>query len=136
LGGGDNEIGYIQQQVTIPSSTPYLVYWQWIESYDTCGFDFGYVLINSSAVDTYDLCSTTSTGGWVTHSVNLSAYAGQSVTLQIRATTDLSEWSNLYVDDVSLQASAAATAGINGFAPNLGAATHGKSGILIPGRKP
>ena len=47
----------------------------------------------------------TNTGGWVTHSVNLSAYAGQTVALQIRVETDSSLNSNLFVDDVAMMAS-------------------------------
>ncbi|MGQ9628574.1 MAG: hypothetical protein ACUVV0_16920, partial [Anaerolineae bacterium] len=109
LGGDFNDISYIQQQVTVPSGCPYLAYWHWIASQDVCGYDFGGVIINgSTVVDVYDLCSSANTGGWVKHVVNLSAYAGQSVSLQIRAETDDSLNSNLFVDDVAFQASAAA----------------------------
>ena len=118
LGGDLNDISYIQQQVTISSSAPYLVYWHWIASADICGNDFGRVLINGSVVDEYNLCSSANTYGWVSHSVNLSAYAGQSVTLQIRGQTNGSNNSNLIVDDVSLQASAAASGLINNDATN------------------
>jgi C1A family cysteine protease/predicted secreted protein len=136
LGGADDETSYVEQQVTISSSAPYLVYWHWIASDDTCGYDFGGVLINGTAVDSYNLCSANNTSGWVTHSVNLSAYAGQSVTLQIRAETDSSVNSNLFVDDVSLQATAA-SAGINAFVRNLDAyAGQSKSGLILPAAKP
>lgn len=57
-------------------------------------------------VDVYDLCESTHTGGWAKHVINLSAYAGQSVSLQIRAETDSSLNSNLFIDDVSFQTSA------------------------------
>lgn len=106
LGGDHNEISYTQQQVTVPASSPYLSYWHWIASEDWCGYDFGGVIINSTVVDVYNLCSSTNTGGWVKHVVNLSAYAGQSVSLQIRAETDSSLNSNLFVDDASFQTSA------------------------------
>jgi hypothetical protein len=106
LGGDYDEISFIQQQVTVPSGSPYLAYWHWIASEDVCGYDFGGVLINSTVVDQYDLCSSANTGGWTKHVVNLSAYTGQSVSLQIRAETDSSYNSNLFVDDVSFQASA------------------------------
>jgi len=65
------------------------------------------VVVNETAVDVYDLCSSQNTNGWVKHVVNLSAYAGQSVTLQIRVETDGSDNSNLFVDDVAFQASPA-----------------------------
>ncbi|MFA5873369.1 MAG: hypothetical protein WC832_05335 [Anaerolineales bacterium] len=137
LGGANDETAYIQQQITIPSSAPYLVYWHWIASADVCGFDLGEVLINGTLVDYYDLCDAKSTGGWVSHSVNLSAYGGQSVKLQIGVETDGSDISNLYVDDVSLQASASALGPIQGVAPNLDASTtQGKIGIVAQGEKP
>jgi bacillopeptidase F (M6 metalloprotease family) len=82
-------------------------------------------------VDTNNLSSSTKTGGWVTHSVNLSAYAGQSVTRQIRAETDSSNKSNLFVDDVTFQATPLAVGGTDGIAPNLEVSTtQGKLGIL------
>jgi hypothetical protein len=109
LGGDYSDISYVQQQVTISAGAPYLVYWQWIASADSCGWDFGGVVVNGTTVNVYDLCTTTNTGGWVTHSVNLSAYAGQTVTLQIRVETDSSVNSNLFVDDVALQATASAS---------------------------
>jgi len=110
-----DDISYIQQQVTVLSSRPYLTYWHWIASADYCGYDFGGVLINGSVVDVYDLCATENTGGWVKHIVDLSSYAGQLVTLQIRVETDSSDNSNLFVDDVSFQAVATALDG--GSAP-------------------
>jgi len=108
LGGGDSDISYIQQQVTVSAGAPYLTYYHWIASADSCGFDFASVLINGVAVDTYNLCSSQATGGWVTHNVNLSAYAGQSVMLQIRVETDSALNSNLFVDDVSFAVTASA----------------------------
>ena len=109
LGGDDDDISYVQQTVTIPTATPYLAYWHWIASADSCGFDYGLVVINGNqVVDQYNLCTSTSTGGWAKHVVNLNAYKGQTVTLQIRAETDGSLNSNLFIDDVSFQASASA----------------------------
>jgi hypothetical protein len=111
LGGVNNETSYLQQQVLIASSTPFLTYWQWIDSDDFCGSDYGLnydyvqVLINGTQVDKYDLCTTTSTVDWVPHNVDLTNYVGQSVTLQIRVTTDDSNISNLFLDDVNLMMS-------------------------------
>jgi hypothetical protein len=107
LGGEYDDVSYVQQSVGVPASTPYLAYWHWIASQDTCGWDFGGVLVNGSVVDVYNLCTSANTGGWVKHVVNLSAYANQNITLQIRAETDSSYNSNLFVDDVAFQASPA-----------------------------
>jgi hypothetical protein len=105
LGGDYDELSYVEQQVTVPPGSPYLAYWHWIASEDTCGHDFAGVIVNgSTVVDVYDLCQSANTGWWVKHVVNLSAYAGQSVFVQIRAETDSSYYSNLFVDDVAFQA--------------------------------
>ena len=139
LGGDFDETSYIQQQVTIPSSAPYLVYWQWIGSDDYCGSynDYANVLINSNLEDKYDLCAGTSTIDWVPHSINLSAYAGQSVTLKIGVVMDSSYLSNLYVDDVSFQASALTLESFHDVAPDTKASTStGKPGIVVQGKKP
>lgn len=107
LGGAYDDISYIEQTVTVPPSAPYFSYWHWIASSDACSYDFGGVLIDgSTVVDQYDLCTSANTGGWVAHSVNLSAYTGQTVDVQIRVETDSSMNSNLFVDDVSFTASA------------------------------
>ncbi len=137
LGGDYDDISYVQQQVTVSASTPYLVYWHWIASEDVCGFDFGSVKVNTIVVDSYNLCATEDTGTWVRHSVDLSAYAGQSVALQIRAETDLSLNSNLFVDDVSLAASVSGSDPMDGTFLNFDPATaRSRSGIVIQGEKP
>lgn len=107
LGGDDDELSIIEQSLTVPTSTPYISYWHWINSGDICGNDYGGVMINSSTVvDVYDLCNVTSTGGWVSHSVNLSAYTGQTIDFQIYALTDAGLVSSLFIDDVTFTASA------------------------------
>ncbi|MGC9025863.1 MAG: hypothetical protein ACP5NB_13715, partial [Chloroflexia bacterium] len=102
-GGDDNEVCYIQQQAFVPTATPYFRYYHWIASQDACGYDFAYVRVNDTTVDQYSLCSANNTGGWVAHVVNLSAYANQCVTVQIRVETDSSLNSNLFIDDVAFQ---------------------------------
>lgn len=131
LGGAYDEVSYIEQQVTVPVSRPYLSYWHWIASQDVCGYDFAGVGINLSIdVDRYDLCDANDTGGWVQRVVNLSIFAGQTVTVQIWAATDDSLNSNLFVDDVSFQASAVARSEAPPtFTPD---ATKQKSDFLAP----
>ena len=132
LGGLPDEISFIQQSVTIPNDKPYLHYWHWIASGDICGYDFGGVLINNVVVNVYDLCSDTSTGGWQKHIINLNAYKGQTVTLQIRAETDGSLNSNLFVDDLSFSASASLAGGEAPVGNDNSAATHQKTETLFP----
>ena len=54
-------------------------------------------------VDAYSLCIDENTGGWVLHSVDMSAYAGHAILLSIIVVTDGILDSSLYVDDVSFQ---------------------------------
>jgi serine protease len=112
LGGENDEISYVQQQVSVPASDPYLVYWHWIASAETagCGYDVGRVYINSTIVDSYGLCESSNTNGWAKRVVNLSSYAGQSVALLIYSTTDGTVNSNLYIDDVGFQSDGTSSA--------------------------
>ncbi len=107
LGGEYDEISYVEQTVTVPAGRPFLTYYHAIGSDDYCGYDFGGVIVNDTVVDQYDLCANTSTSGWAFHAVDLSAYAGQDVALQIRVETDDSINSNLFVDDVAFSGSGA-----------------------------
>jgi thermitase len=108
LGGDHNETAYIEQQVSVPVGRPYLQYWHWIVSEDYCGFDLASVRVDGVQIETYDLCISRNTGGWVLHTVNLGPFAGQSIALQIGVGTDDSLLSSLYVDDVSFTTSSAA----------------------------
>jgi thermitase len=103
LGGRNDDVSYIQQWVTVPSARPYLVYWHWINSQEICGheYDFGSVLLDGATVDKYDLCWLESTASWKPRAVDLSAYKGQTMLLQIRVETDDARFSELFVDDVS-----------------------------------
>lgn len=93
--------------VVVPTSTPYLSYWIWIQSTEpTCGDDIAGVGINSTTIDHFNLCATTQTSGWVHHILDLSAYAGQTETVILIADTFDNNTPNsvFYVDDVGWQA--------------------------------
>ena len=116
LGWGYGETSTIEQTVHIAAGTPHLTYWHWIDSDDYgCGNDYAVIVINGSIVaDLYNVCVADNTYGWVKRSTDLSAWAGQTVALQIRIETDDADGSdlepghrsNLYVDDVAFLASA------------------------------
>lgn len=109
LGGGYDEDSSILQQVTIPTSTPHLHYWHWVSSVtDSCERDRAEVWVNGTRLEYYALCLAENTGGWQEYSVDLSVFAGQSIELKIHVETYPDTFSSLFVDDVSLQASAAA----------------------------
>ncbi|MBN1221582.1 MAG: hypothetical protein JXM69_21855 [Anaerolineae bacterium] len=102
LGGDDDEVSTISQTVAITIGESTLSYWQWIDSEDICGNDFGQVLINNTQVYSISLCDATNTNDWVNRTLDLSAYIGQNVDLQFRAETNGNLNSNLFIDDVSL----------------------------------
>lgn len=106
LGGADMETSSLSQAVTVPSSNPHLVFWYLIASQDACGYDFFRLRINQSEVLSFELCSANNTTSWVQRGVNLSAFAGQTVTVDFRVMTDESLNSNFFLDDVSLQSGA------------------------------
>jgi hypothetical protein len=107
LCGMENEISSIKQQITVPATCPKLTYWHWIDSDAPCGVHFGKIFLTqgnvAQGVDTYDLCSAKNTAGWVKHDVDLSAFAGKSVVLEIRAECLSNDYSSLFIDDVSFQ---------------------------------
>ncbi len=107
LGGANSEISQISQPVTVPAGQKAtLSFWRRTTSSDSCGYDYGYVRVLSNGVTTtvatYNLCSSTNTSGYVNAQIDLSAYAGRTVTLIFRTTTDSSLTSSFYVDDVQL----------------------------------
>ena len=101
LGGDYNETATISQSVTISADSPNLRLWYYIYSGYGCGQDYGYVKIGSTNVHTWNLCSTTNTAKWTALDFDLSTYSGQTVSLQISATTTSVSWSNLFIDDVT-----------------------------------
>jgi hypothetical protein len=104
LAGADDEISYIEQRVDVLADGPILVYWFRILSLDECDGDDDWceVRIDGATVDTLRLCEARSTQGWVERTVDLSAYVGQTVDLQIRAETNEAYLSDLFIDDVSM----------------------------------
>jgi hypothetical protein len=104
LGGDNNEVSSITQQVTIPNNASYLTYWHWIGSSDDCGFDVAGVLIDGDVPTggAYWLCADNNTYGWEQFGVSLAPWAGQNVELKILVGTDGSAISGLLLDDVAL----------------------------------
>ncbi len=122
LGGLDDETSSLSQKVTIQPGRTVLSYYYWIGSTDDCGYDFGSVQVNGQVRVSHDLCVDASTSGWVRGTVDLSTYAGQSVTLAFVVTTDGSANSNFFLDDVALGGSAGAAEPERGPAMDASAA--------------
>jgi hypothetical protein len=101
----DNGVDRLSQTVTIPTTQPYLHFWYYIYSQDACGYDFARVKVNGTTKATLNLCSTNNTSDWRSYTVNLSAYAGNTVTLMFEATSDDVLDSYFYLDDILLSSS-------------------------------
>lgn len=110
LGGAHDEESRLWQQIVISAATPVLRYSYAIYSEDIClAFDTGQIIINgTNVVKDFNLCAVWATDGWVQETIDLSSYAGQSVELLFVVETDSSEFSNLFIDDVSFVAARSA----------------------------
>lgn len=108
LGGMDNETSTLSQQVVVPAGAPVLTFYYVIGSADACGYDSASVRVNNTQLKMYELCGSANTGGWVNDAFDLSAFAGQNVTITFRASLDGSLNSNFFLDDVAFTASRAA----------------------------
>ena len=89
--------------LTVPAGGK-LTYWVAVDSAETSGYtayDKATVTINGTAVASYS--NLTKTNGYVQKTVDLSSYAGRSVTLKITATEDSSAQSSFVFDDITVQ---------------------------------
>jgi hypothetical protein len=110
LGGANSEVSVIEQIVTVPPATPILAFWYQSRSADNCGYDYAGVVVNYRVVQRFNLCQGSNTDAWRFSTVDLTALAGQTIVLQLRAETDRSLLSIFYVDDVAWQAVGATSA--------------------------
>lgn len=114
LGGEDFEVSAIRQYVDVPADAvkTSLTFQMWLASDDICSFDYGGAYIGTAdgrwlAVAQATLCADTSTDGWVPYTVDLTEYAGQTISVSFSANTDISYPSSIFVDNVSVQACSA-----------------------------
>ena len=105
LGGDNNEVAVLEQMVTIPANVTTLSYWFRMKSdEDDCIYDYGGVVVDGQIVDQVALCKPQTQEFFQRRTVDLSAFAGKTVRLQLRAETDSNLTSSFYVDDVTLGA--------------------------------
>lgn len=101
LGRADNETSIIAQTITVPNDGMHYIYYSYqLQSDDICGWDFAYLKVDNNIIATGNLCSSNNISVWTAAGFDLSAYAGQSVSLSFEATTDFSTSSSFFVDDV------------------------------------
>ncbi|WP_409483494.1 S8 family serine peptidase [Arsenicicoccus dermatophilus] len=92
-----------QQTVKVPAGNPKLTYWVAIDTAETSSyarFDNARVLINGTTVATYTPQDKTS--GYVSKTVDLTKYAGQTVTLRLEATEDYTRQTSFVFDDITI----------------------------------
>ncbi|MFN8597102.1 MAG: hypothetical protein U0559_13085 [Anaerolineae bacterium] len=110
LGGADNEVSDLSQQITVPNGTgPFYLYFRYqIGSDETnCSqvtpSDTFTLRIDNTQVDGIVVCNAFNTGAnWVEFSFvpDFSAYAGQTITLHLRLTNNASLNSNVFLDSL------------------------------------
>ncbi len=141
LAGANSEASQISQAVTLPpGQKTTLAFWNRIISTDTCGYDYGYVRVvangTTTNVKTFNLCSSTQTSGWVKNTVDLSGYAGQTVTLVFRATADATQISSFFVDDANLVSGSTCVAAADAGQVEAAALDGGQDLLPSTGPKP
>jgi serine protease len=114
LGGDANETSQISQTVTIPAGRSILHFWLYTASEDTCGYDAFGVFIGSDVVYSQWVCDSNDTNGWVHKTVDLTSYAGQTKEIKFLAGLDSALNSNVWVDDVSLEATTSLSYSMSG----------------------
>jgi hypothetical protein len=106
MGGYPGEDSRISQGVTLPSGGPvYLRFYYQVDSSGqaSCTLDWMVFLVGNTQLASLGLCGASDTSDWEVGTVNLSAYAGQAITVTFQVTTSLSgAGSAFFIDDVSL----------------------------------
>jgi hypothetical protein len=102
LAGANDEMSEISQSITLPSGrAPNLLYYYQVRSQEAdCGDDVFEVRVDGTAVDTMNLCANVNS--WTSGSMDLSTYAGQTITISFYVSTNGTQTSSLFLDDVSL----------------------------------
>ncbi len=131
----------VSPTLVVPDATdnPRLRFWHWYRTYNTS--DYGEVRVKPAG-GSWELVASSYTvvsGGWTRNSVDLSAYAGQTVQLGFRfvAQNTISgpdEHSGWYIDDVTIETGPFTMADFEDFELGLGdwSASHGQWQVGVP----
>jgi hypothetical protein len=118
---------YVQQTITVPSNGS-LTYWRYMTSVDSKIYSYDYLKVqlystSGTLIKTLRTWSNTSTRSvWLQDTLSLSAYAGQTVILRFTGTTNASNASAFFIDDVSVLGTPVATptSVVPTFTPTIG----------------
>ncbi len=102
FGGTNKETSLLQQTITVPHDAQYLRMYYLLKSDEKCGayWDTFTVNVDGTAIDTKELCDANQTTRWRPYTIDLSAYAGSTIELTLRAETDVTVVSSIWIDDV------------------------------------
>jgi len=110
--GVDSNTAYLTMPAqTLPSGAPTLVFEYWQDNESSCVYDFTTVEVDDGSgfvpAPDGDNCAgglEDTLGIWETASIDLSAYAGQTVTIRFAHTTDgsIANYPGTYIDDLSI----------------------------------
>jgi Zn-dependent metalloprotease len=112
LNGVNSRTSTLYQTITIPAGCSNLNFWLNITTSEAAGaavFDRFFVEVRSTTgtllatLATFSNQNSGTAGVYVLRTVNLSSFAGQTVRIQFRGTTDITLPASFRVDDVSLQ---------------------------------
>jgi hypothetical protein len=104
LGGAHNDVSTISQALTVPVSHPYLsLYVMATSQEDLCHYDRAAIYVNEFQMASIGLCKPQNFHSWLRHQIDLTDFAGQTVTFTIKVETDDSLLSSLFVDDLSFE---------------------------------
>lgn len=108
LGAANNETSDLSQTFNLPSGNPiYLHYWYQISSSETeCLNDLAFIRVEFNGEyptgTIHNLCQSVNTNDeWALGTLNLSAFAGQTVIIHFQVETNAAISSSFFVDDVS-----------------------------------
>ena len=141
LGGYDNGTDTLSQSVTIPGNAlqAYVQFWYWIgtsetstiSAYDTLKVELYSATTGAKLATLASFSNLDQTSGWSQSSqYDVSAFKGQAVRLTFTATTNASNTSSFFVDDVALMVSVAGS-GTQAQAIAYSLANSGNVGNLI-----
>lgn len=104
LGGVNMESSALLQTVALPDYEKIaLEFYYTINSEDECGKDTAEVTVDDDLLLTLELCAENNSAEWLKGTVDLSAYAKQTVALGIRVQTDDERLSSFFVDSFALR---------------------------------
>jgi subtilase family serine protease len=102
-GYGTTHTDTLSQTVTIPAGcTASLTYWLYINSAEGTSTAYDRLTVTANGVSVQSFSNVNKGTGYVQRAVNLSAYAGQTVTIKWTGTEDSSLATSFFIDDTAL----------------------------------